>query len=342
MKSELLQLITLTAFGNAALFQRLNGLPATERLPARHFQNEVLSFDGGGALRDKDGKRVNISHSDNTRAFDEWIQYLADDGAQRLSLSLVCELGSLPTRIASAFTSFYRQSIIIVEYKDHTVAWTPHRTFNESLRQSALTISYQSHPVTLMKDNVDLMECKQRLRSVLSRAADFATRGGGKHWAEIFHKALLCLETEVTTAGWDAFPTQGYSLDAWQLLRSVSVAWVFGGMGSWNDWAPHSSYSARESDNTIDDDLFFCLIDCLVAATNSFNGDCAYQPLQKTNVENPPISTFHQAQLPTQQSFSIRKVFQEISQSRLIAYVVLALSVIAIRYIIFLFTSNSR
>lgn len=342
MNGELLQLITLTAFGNAALFQRLHGLPDTERLPATHFQNGVLSFDGSGVLRDKDGKRVNISHSDNIRAFDEWIQYLADDEAQRLSLSLVCELGSLPVWAASAFTSFYRQSIIVVEYKDHTAAWTPHRTFNESLRQSVLTISYQSKPVILMKDNVDLVECKQRLRTVLSRAADFATRGGGKHWAEIFHKALLCLETEVTAAGWDAFPTQGYSLDAWQLLRSVSVAWVFGGMGSWNDWVPHSSYPARESDNTIDDDLYFCLIDCLVAATNSFDGDYTYRPLPKTNVENPPISTFHQTQLATQQPFSIRRVFQEISQSRLIAYVVLAFLVIVIRYIIFLFTSNSR
>jgi hypothetical protein len=65
----------------------------------------------------------------------------------------------------------------------------------------------------------------------------------------------------------DLSPPGLLSLEALQILGSCQAAWVFGGMGSWNDGAYGGNLTA-EGDR-LSERLFKCLQEALVAAANS-------------------------------------------------------------------------
>ena len=78
----------------------------------------------------------------------------------------------------------------------------------------------------------DLQPAKAALEAALRDARDFATQVKEEFWAAEFDAALqpepIPRDNEDTTP--EAWPAQ-----ARQLIAMASRAWVFGGMGSWND-----------------------------------------------------------------------------------------------------------
>ncbi len=64
-------------------------------------------------------------------------------------------------------------------------------------------------------------------------------------------------------------PAAGYSLDARQLLAMASRAWVFGGMGSWNDIG-FTDAARNEEYRRVSQELYRAVTDAIRDAANSF------------------------------------------------------------------------
>jgi len=316
MNSETLYLITLTAFSNAALSKRLQGLSYGELLPSGFLKDQYIYFD-------QVTPRPARSLVENRKMFDEWIEYLARGGAERLWL--------MDKVWFDEVTGGFRDAIV-VEYARHAIAWRPidwkfnsgHWRLNPRTYGIPYnTICYQSRPVSLRKPAIALDECKQRLSLVLTASAAYATALDGFHWAEIFNEALSCLNSETPRLSpllEGVLPPYGYSHVARQLLTSaITAAGVFGGMGSWNDWIPKKSLPP--GDYSLVDDLYPCVEECWMAATNSFDGRCTDLPPSASS-ENLSFADRRVVKEQKQKLF-LRRVVDEIRNSPVIAFATL-------------------
>jgi hypothetical protein len=84
----------------------------------------------------------------------------------------------------------------------------------------------------------NLTALRDDLSIVLAKIEAFATRQRLEHFAGAFRNAAGKLSSTDPLAGTyhsDLVPTPAMPLEAKQLLGAVLAAWVFGGMGSWND-----------------------------------------------------------------------------------------------------------
>lgn len=120
----------------------------------------------------------------------------------------------------------------------------------------------------------DLSECVDGLKEVLCDIVAFARRHGLERFAQCFERGQGCLRSDLPLQ--DTFhrgvaPAGFLPLAACRLLGAAQAAWVFGGMGSWNDLgfeaAEHRVYEA------LSDSLYNLLNDAIVKATNT-----AYKP----------------------------------------------------------------
>ncbi len=83
-----------------------------------------------------------------------------------------------------------------------------------------------------------LVALARELMVVLTRIDALATRNNLENFAEAFRSAKSVLNSAdplSKTYHFDLAPTSSISLEAKQLLAAGQLAWVFGGMGSWND-----------------------------------------------------------------------------------------------------------
>ena len=118
-----------------------------------------------------------------------------------------------------------------------------------------------------LRDDVSRVSAK--LRGALEEIRDFARSEAGD-WVAWFDKALDCLKSDRRIPYHaDMLPTVGYARDARRLLAAASQAWVFGGMGSWNDIGFDELQQSRYE--TCSERLYRAVIGACCAATNSFD-----------------------------------------------------------------------
>jgi hypothetical protein len=108
----------------------------------------------------------------------------------------------------------------------------------------------------------------KRLRAALEAAASLAAgRPYFENWVRVFRDARALLESASPSVPYhpDLLPPEGYGLESWRLLAAASRAWVFGGMGSWNDVAMDDEPSYEP----VTRELFDAVLDAVLAATNN-------------------------------------------------------------------------
>jgi hypothetical protein len=115
-----------------------------------------------------------------------------------------------------------------------------------------------------------LSALKNDLEGVLSRIDAFATRKSLESFASKFQAAknvLFSAKPLSKTYHSDLAPTSDIPLEAKQLLAAAQLAWVFGGMGSWNDMG----FEGRDQIEyvRISDELYSLLHRAICAAVNS-------------------------------------------------------------------------
>src|SRR5215207_8072616 len=114
---------------------------------------------------------------------------------------------------------------------------------------------------------------RQDLMMVLSGIEAFAARQKLEYFAGVFRKAadLLSSDHPLSQTYHSGFaPTPAMPLEAKQLLGAVQTAWVFGGMGTWNDLGFHGD-DQRESD-ALSGELFLLLNQAICSAVNTTSG----------------------------------------------------------------------
>jgi len=118
-----------------------------------------------------------------------------------------------------------------------------------------------------------LTALRQDLMMALSRIEAFATRQKLETFAGAFRNAsgkLSSADPLAETYHSDLAPTPIMPLEAKQLLASAQAAWVFGGMGSWNDLG-FDGDDQREYD-ALSGKLFLLINQTLCSAINTTSG----------------------------------------------------------------------
>lgn len=109
------------------------------------------------------------------------------------------------------------------------------------------------------------------LQALLPRMADLAREVGMPHFAECFERALAPAERWDKGTLHDAEIFAHFNDAQRHLLWSIMNAWVFGGMGSWNDFVPDAHHN--DLYERLTDELFATLTDAIAALASS-----TYQP----------------------------------------------------------------
>ena len=114
-----------------------------------------------------------------------------------------------------------------------------------------------------------LEQARQALSAALLSIEEFSRQVDAGLWTAWFQEALTALESPQPAARFhdDALPRIGYETQARQLFAAAVNAWVFGGMGSWND----QGFPGREAEyRNVTDDLYTSVIRALAVAVNSW------------------------------------------------------------------------
>ena len=115
-----------------------------------------------------------------------------------------------------------------------------------------------------------LSHLHDELESCLRAIAEFAHSQSLDEFAKAFESGLGRLSSEKPYDGLhhpDVAPLQLLPLSAHQLLGAAQAAWVFGGMGSWNDMSFKGDVQSRYDE--LSERLYQLLNRAIVAATNS-------------------------------------------------------------------------
>jgi hypothetical protein len=115
-----------------------------------------------------------------------------------------------------------------------------------------------------------LIETREALKQSLTAIHDFASKHRLNTWQQIFDKAISTLNDPNPTPTYyqDIIISKNYSLDARQLLFAAANAWVFGGMGSWNDLG-FDDEDENKKYADLSENLYKMIIQSIIAVLNS-------------------------------------------------------------------------
>lgn len=141
-------------------------------------------------------------------------------------------------------------------------------------------------------DRPDLEWTAKKLSESLLAAIRFCEAGEewlkSSHWPEVFKTALGVLNsgTPLDSDHYLAFPQQVMSENQNRLLRAADSAWVFGGMGSWNDLG-FESESQRAEYEVVSNRLYQAVNLAITNAVNASSPVFDLPPLT-TPLSHPP------------------------------------------------------
>jgi hypothetical protein len=152
----------------------------------------------------------------------------------------------LPDHRSVAFAGGGETWFLLVRYRESEAdAWLPLWTLwaqwkPEAAEQRIWRVTYGRLPnaPATGTEPVAMHTAMTRLRDALREIRAFSAKHGLDHWTHCFDDALDTLESEGELRHRyypDLTPPGCLSTQALRLLDACQTAWVFGGMGSWND-----------------------------------------------------------------------------------------------------------
>lgn len=228
MNGELAQTIALIAHGNAYL----HGGTARPILEPANSTFQYVSHVKFSLL--SDGHVADIAGN-----IADWLAWLRSRGVRRLHLRTAQHRGPLPGHIAVSFAGGGRWTIV-ADGSDGIGHWTPEWAFHSDDAARPWTVRYVGRTAvqgTSFAPPVALDAAREDLERSLIAAEELARAISTDDWREWFEAARRQLSSESPRARYhdDALPRSGYSLACRQVFAAAVGAWVFGGMGSWND-----------------------------------------------------------------------------------------------------------
>lgn len=161
-------------------------------------------------------------------------------------------------------------------YEDYSDFWIDRWILddNKSANQTTWKVSYilleSLEPIINLQ--FDLETAKGNLNQTLTKISDFASQHNFQEWVKVFEEAKAILFSTNPIENYyfhDIIDSVNYSLTAQQVLFAAGRAWVFGGMGSWND----ISFDNEEDNIRYEElsaELYNKIIQSIIASVNSF------------------------------------------------------------------------
>jgi hypothetical protein len=268
MQTPLAQIVALTCYGNAAL----RGVTVPRFFPGNstcqfcEFVNFVLlTKSTDGAVK-------------QTVAFnspDEWLIDIRRRGV--LGMRLIQQEQNNPNisdRMSSGFVGGGRIWKIELLNADLTSDfWISRWKVGNKLAadRKFWQVSYgMNQSLKTKQHNLrPLSEIKTDLQCTLNEIWTFSEKQNLKGFSVLFTDALRAIDDHCADVGYhkDLFPIGTLAGDAESLLKAAMSAWVFGGMGSWNDMGFDGDIQMEY--NELSDKLYSKLVKAIEAAATS-------------------------------------------------------------------------
>lgn len=273
MTGTLAQIIALTAFGND--FLKTGTLP-----PDFNHANTTFQYCHQIDFREfkklfffSKLKAYVIAHNPS-----EWFQYLKNDGCQHLRLYFEYskDQSFAKDHKLAGLVGGGGNWLIEAVYDNYSNYWANRwEVTNQNAADSKIwSVNYGMTVIKQPTNNlqINLQKIKEKLRQTLTEIAEFAFKQDLKNWGEQFEKAKLTLDSLTPESGYyhtDLLPLDKYSLTAKQIIFAAGSAWVFGGMGSWNDLG----FDSKEDNDTYDrlsELLYSNINEAIIAGANTY------------------------------------------------------------------------
>ncbi|TKJ90678.1 hypothetical protein PaeCFBP13512_12665 [Paenibacillus sp. CFBP13512] len=254
MNGELHQQLLITALGNAYL---IRGTDATHPELTQH-----------------ESIHVQFKYQEQSWTWIKWLEYLRETGYQRLMLV------SSPAPSSSWQSSGFAGGGTPIGIRTIGTAldtlWRPSWQVHRLPAKVTWDVSYTAEPYEASKQSQHafkpLSEYIDHLQHALQQISDFAEQIDQRFWQVNFFDPAIVMLTDATNAPKLTFELpEVYAEEAYLLLNAVYKAWVFGGMGSWNDEPANSAHSRQleQSYNQLSAQLYHALLQCAQGAVNS-------------------------------------------------------------------------
>ncbi|MES2108058.1 MAG: hypothetical protein V4577_04895 [Bacteroidota bacterium] len=209
-----------------------------------------------------------------------WFNYLKNTKCRKLKLRYHHSISQSQSKDheTAGFVGGGGTWLIEAVYDSHSTYWIGKEDLTHKDKKDGkiwnITYSQLLSKPDAFQPNYSLVEAKQKLASILTRIAAFADKHNMDYWADIFQKAKknLTITQPVVDYYKDFIVIENYSLSARQVLFAASTAWVFGGMGSWNDIL-YENEKDNSLNNALSSELYDAVIEGTIAAVNSFPGN---------------------------------------------------------------------
>jgi hypothetical protein len=267
------QLISLTSYGNAFLQA---GEFTDDFYPGHssfQFCNSVDFKILRKSLFSSAPKEVLLAKDPN-----DWFRLLKKDGCKKVRLYYHSTENQPPAEEHKLAGMVGGGGTWMIEtiYRRHSNYWFNRWevTDKDNSEGSIWSVSYgmidKAQPTT--DTHLDIREIYSLLDQALAAITVFADRQQLPEWAEVFKKARAILSNDTPGTAYyhqDLLVDKHYSLIARQVLSAAGTAWVFGGMGSWNDLGFNTA-EEKKAYNDVSAGLYTAINQSLLAVANAY------------------------------------------------------------------------
>jgi hypothetical protein len=269
MDGTIAQIVALTCFGNAFL--------QGQQIPAFFPPNSTCQFCDQvkfvSVKKSLFGKR---REQEIVKTPDEWFSYLKSKGTKRIYLSISPQNNpNIPDRMSAGFVggggTWSIESILPKNQSNYWISrWEVGNKNDPNKRIWRVTYGKVWSNSTSRKELIILNDIIVKLTESLTKIHHFSEKQDCGGFTNMFAEALDTLVSKGKNLhGYhkDLAPEGFLSLEALTILDACQTAWVFGGMGSWNDMS-FKGDTQKEYD-TLSEQLFQTVNEAIAAGANS-------------------------------------------------------------------------
>jgi len=273
MQTELAQIISLTSYGN--------GFLKTGEVSENYFPgNTVFQHCNSIDFRDFKKSFLSAKHKEKVIAENpiDWFKLLKNEGCSRFRLFYKPadknEFG--PEYNLAGFVGGAGTWLIETCFNNYSHYWQ--KRWQVSNKEASDNKIWSVNYVKKLKkfgstnQQADIEKTKEQFATTVKTLIDFCRQNDLKDWLITFERsydALLNPQPNKLYYHSDLIILKNYSLSAQQLLFGASLAWVFGGMGWWNDMG-FTDKAIHEKYLELSQQLYEQLLQSIIATTNSF------------------------------------------------------------------------
>ncbi|WP_428327488.1 hypothetical protein [Mucilaginibacter sp.] len=271
MTGNLAQVIALVSFGNDFL--------QTSTLPSDFYpDNSTFQFCNSVKFVALKKSILNLKIKEKTIADNPylWFELLKNENCKKLALyfqnseqskSFDHELAGL----VGGGGNWFIEAI----YHNHSDFWVNNWEVsnNKAIEKKIWSVKYGATLLNhkTINNTYQLHIVWEELKMALNEIADFAFKNTTTNWGETFENAAKNLSSQTPENNFyhkDFIIAKNYTLLARQIIYSAGLAWVFGGMGTWNDMCFNND-EINNLYNKLSEKLYNCINKSIIAVCNS-------------------------------------------------------------------------